>query len=64
MNLDLGRLSTIAQLLAQALGQGQHRRLTKKEVVETIVGAVRQHLVSLDDLAPKVKEEVEKALAS
>jgi len=54
VKLDLGRLSKVATLLSQALAQGQHRRFTKREVVEIIVAAVRQNLVSVDELEPKV----------
>ena len=61
--LDLSRLSIAATLLAQALAQGQHRRLTKREVIEIVVEAVRQNLVSVDEFEPKVKEEVEKPIA-
>jgi len=62
VKLDLGRLSKVATLLSQALAQGQHRRLTKREVVEIIVAAVHQNLVSVDELEPKVKDEIEKAI--
>lgn len=61
--LDMGRLSIVATLLAEALAQGQHRRLTKKEVIDIVVEAVRQNLVSVDELEPKVKEEIEKSIA-
>jgi len=64
VKLDLDRLSKVAILLSQALAQGQHHRLTKREVVEIIVAAVRQNLVSMDEFEPKVKEEVEKAIAT
>jgi hypothetical protein len=64
VKLDLGRLSKVATLLSQALAQGQHRRLTKREVVEIIVAAVHQNLVSVDALEPKVKDEIEKAIAT
>jgi hypothetical protein len=46
------------------MAQGQHRRLTKREVVKIIVAAVRQNLVSVDELEPKVKEEIEKAIVT
>ena len=62
VKLDLGRLSKVAELTAQALTHGQHCRLTKKEIIEIIVEAVRQNLVSIDELQSKVKEEVEKAI--
>ncbi|MFO1433985.1 MAG: hypothetical protein U1F76_28490 [Candidatus Competibacteraceae bacterium] len=64
VKLDLGRLSKVATLLSQALAQGQHRRFTKREVVEIIVAAVHQNLVSVDELEPKVRNEIEKAIAT
>ncbi|MCI0418031.1 MAG: hypothetical protein L0312_02225 [Acidobacteria bacterium] len=60
--LDLGRLGKVATFIAEALSQGQHCRFTKKEVVQIIVKAVREDLVSINDLEPKVKEEIGNAI--
>lgn len=62
--LDLGRLCRVATLIGEALSRGQHRRFTKKELIQIIVEAVRKDLVSINDLAPKVKEEIEKGLGN
>ncbi len=62
--LDVGRLSTVARFVADALTEGQYRRLTKKDVLRIVVEAVRQDLVSLNELEPKVKEEIEKAVVA
>lgn len=61
--LDMIRLGKVARLIAAALTQNQHRRMSKKEVVEIIVEAVHQRLVDLADLKEKVREEVEKELS-
>lgn len=59
--LDLVRLGTVARLIAKAFSKNQHKRMTKKEVVEIIIEAVNKGLVGLRDLKPKVREEVERA---
>lgn len=58
--LDLNRLSKIASWIADGLSQNQYRRFTKKEIIQIIIEAIRQDLVSLDDLAPEVKDEIDK----
>lgn len=58
--LDLGRLSRVATWIAEALTRHQHRRFTRKEIIEIIVEAVRDNLVLINDLCPTVKEEIEK----
>ena len=62
VQLDLKRLGKVAELIAEAVGNGNHKRLTKKKVVEIVVQAVKDDLVAVDDLEPKVQEEVRKAL--
>ncbi len=62
--LDLGRLCGVAKGIAEALSQRQHRRFTKKELIQIIVEGLRDDLVSINDLAPKVKEEIEKGLGN
>ena len=62
--LDLDRLCRIAGWIADALARQQHKRFTKRELVFLIVEAVREGIVSLDDLAPKVKEEIGKKLGN
>lgn len=60
--IDLIRLCGVATQIAEALRLSQYRRYTKKELVQIIVEAIRDKRVSIDDLAPKVREEVEKKL--
>ena len=60
--LDLVRLGRVSTLLHEAIGNDQHRRFSKKKVVGFITEAVKADLVSLDDLAEKVRAEVEKLL--
>jgi hypothetical protein len=62
--LDLGRLSRIATWIAEALTQNQHKRFTKNELIRIIIKAVREGRVSINDLEPKVKEEIEKELGN
>lgn len=62
--LDVGRLSAVARFIADALTEGQCRRLTKKEVLKIVVEAVRQDLVPLDELEPKVRQEIEKTVVA
>ena len=62
VRLDLKRLGKVAELIAEAVGNGNHKRLTKKKVVEIVVQSVKDNLVAVDDLEPKVQEEVRKVL--
>ena len=62
VRLDVHRLVKVASLVANALEQGQHRRLTKRDVVEVVAKAVREGLVVLADLQDDVRAEVEKGL--
>ncbi|HVQ74451.1 MAG TPA: hypothetical protein VMT79_02825 [Candidatus Binatia bacterium] len=52
----------VATLVAGALEEGQHRRLTKKDVVDVIAQAVRDGLVALDALQGNVRTEVQRVL--
>jgi len=52
--LDLGRLSNVATFIADALSLKQHKRFSKREMVDIILEAVRDKLVSMNDLEPKV----------
>lgn len=63
VNLDLVRLGKLAMLLAKGISKTQCRRINKKDVVEIIVSAVREQLVSLDDLKEGVRVEVVKVLS-
>lgn len=62
--LDLDRLCKVAVSVSQAISSGQHRRFTKKELVKIIVEAVGKGFLSPSDLAPNVKEEIEKELGN
>ncbi len=62
--LDLDRLCKVAVSVSQAISLGQHQRFTKKELVKIIVEAVSNGLLSPSDLAPSVKEEIEKELGN
>lgn len=64
IRLDLGRLTKVATLLAQALAQNQQRRFTRKEVIEIVVEAIRHDLLSASELDAKVREEIENAVAA
>jgi hypothetical protein len=63
-NLDLGRLCKIAGFIVEALSLGQYRRFTKLELIQIIIDAVKKNLVSIDDLEPDVKMEIEKRLCN
>jgi len=62
--LDLDRLCKVAVSVSQAISRGQHQRFTKKELINIIVEAVGKGLLSLSDLAPNVREEIEKELGN
>lgn len=64
IKLDLNRLCKVAVSVSQAISSGQHQRFTKKELVKIIVEAVDKGLLSPNDLAPNVKEEIEKELGN
>ena len=61
-NLDLHRLVAVGELIGDALGAKQHKRWTKKKVINLVVEAVRNELVLIDDLKENARVEVEKAL--
>lgn len=62
--LDLDRICKVAVSVSQAISRGQHQRFTKRELVKIIVEAVINGLLSPSDLAPNVKEEIEKELGN
>ena len=62
VQLDLKRLGRVVELIAEAVGNGNHKRLTKKKVIEIVVQAVKDDLVAVDDLEPRVRQEVRKVL--
>lgn len=62
IRLGVYRPVKVATLVANALEQGQHQRLTKKDVVEVVVQGVREGLVALDDLQDNVRTEARKVL--
>ena len=58
--LDLGRLCRVATWIDEALTQHQHRRFTRKEIIQIITEAVHKNLVSINDLKDKVRDEIGK----
>lgn len=62
VRLDVKRLGKVAELLADAIRRGNHRRMTRKQVLSIVTEAVRDDLVPLKDLQCGVREEVQKAL--
>jgi hypothetical protein len=62
IHLDVKRLGTVAELISAAIERGDHRRMTKKQIVVIMVEAVHDHVVALDDLPPRVREAVQKSL--
>lgn len=64
VKLDLDRLCMVATCMAEALTRDQHRRFTRKEITQIIAEALHKNLVSIEDLSPKVKEEIDKKLAN
>ncbi|MGH9802360.1 MAG: hypothetical protein ACRD82_18505 [Blastocatellia bacterium] len=64
IKLDLARLCIVASSISEALSRNQHQRFTKKEITQILVEAARTGLLSLNDLAPKVREDIEKKLGN
>ena len=62
--LDLDRLSSVATFIRDALALDQHKRFTRTELIGVIAEAVSNDLLSLDDLQPKVRKEIEKRLSN
>jgi len=60
--LDVKRLSVLVTLLFDSINAGNHCRMTGKQVVGIVTEAVQAHLVTLDDLQPRVREEVQRVL--
>ena len=60
--LDLGRLGKVSYCIHNALDKAQFRRFTKKEIISMVLDAVAKGLVSLNELDPKVQEEIKKKL--
>jgi hypothetical protein len=58
--LDLMRLGTVARLISEALSAKQYLRMTMKEVRMLIAQAVDGQRVLLEELKPKVREDIEK----
>lgn len=64
IRLDLGRLATVATLVAGALTRNQQRRFTRREVMEIVVEAIHHDLLSVSALDPRMREEIENAVAA
>lgn len=62
LRLDLVPLGKVAQQVAEALHQGQHRRLTRKEVLRILADAVQAKVVEVGALEEKVREDVEREI--
>lgn len=61
-HLDVKRLGNVAGLVADAIGRGDYLRITRKQVLGIVIEAVRDRLLVLDDLQPRVREQVEKLM--
>jgi hypothetical protein len=64
IRLDLGRLATVATLVAEALTRNQQRRFTRRKVIEIVVEAIHHELLSVSELDSRVSEEIESAVAA
>jgi hypothetical protein len=64
IRLDVGRLATVATLVAGALTRYQQRRFTRREVIEIVVEAIHHDLLSVSALDPRMREEIENAVAA
>lgn len=62
--LDLNRLGVVARMVAAAHLTNATLSMTKKEVLELLVDAVVQQLVSTEDLKADIKAKVEAKLQS
>ena len=62
VQLDLKRLGRVAELIAEAIGNGNHRRLTKKQVISIVAQAVKGGIVALESLEPDIRADLQKAL--
>lgn len=60
VRLDLVRLGRFAEQVVDALGSGQHMRLTKKRVARLIAAAVDAGRVPVEELHEKVRVEASK----
>lgn len=56
--LDYVRLGKVAQMVAIAIGDKQHRRFTKASVRDLLVQAVREERLSLDKLSEGLRDEI------
>ncbi len=59
--LDLSRLVNIAKLVAAAVRTGRHRRIAVSEVKELLRRAIRDKVLSADELLPKVRVSISEA---
>ncbi|TVR63974.1 MAG: hypothetical protein EA420_06145, partial [Candidatus Competibacteraceae bacterium] len=63
IRLDVGRLATVVTLVAGALTRYQQRRFTRREVMKIVVEAIHHDLLSVSALDPRMREEIENAVA-
>jgi len=50
--------------VAGALTRDQQRRFTRREVIEIVVEAIHHDLLSVSALDPRMREEIENAVAA
>ena len=63
MNLDMRRITDLAQLFAQRIRQGKkHRRFSRPEVKRLITNAVKANRLLLDDLKEKIRDAIQSEL--
>lgn len=62
-SLNLGRLTAVASLIAHAVANQQHKRLTKREVIKIVAAAVREQILKIDDLSEEIRKEIQKETA-
>lgn len=60
--LDLARLGSVARMVGDAHRTNATLSMTKKEVLDLVVGAVREQLVAIQDLKGEMKAKVEAKL--
>jgi hypothetical protein len=64
VSLDLVRLGTVARRVAEAIAAKRYKRMTRKDVLKVLGGAVGENVLNLDDVSTKVRVEVERYLQS
>lgn len=58
VSLDLVRLGMVAKRVAEAIEAEQCKRMTRKDVLKVLSGAVGKNVLNLDDVSTKVRDQV------